>query len=227
MSCSTRSSPALGQPLLRAGGARRRSGHRHRAPAAPRAAARRSSAVDPGPGVLSPCSRARSTSRVRPVVGDGNALPLRDAAFDLVTYAQSWHWTDPERSVPEAARVLHDRGVLATWWNRHDLSVPWFARHQERLFAACGWTGHEDESWVAELLAGPRWQRRVATVDIPWRRRMSLADFGRNIATKSYVFALGDRAAEVVAAELTELEREHPDGFLDEPFSTYAVLARR
>ena len=41
-------------------------------------------------------------------------------------------------------------------------TVSWFARHQERLFAACGWAGHDDESWAADLLAGPRWQRRVA-----------------------------------------------------------------
>ena len=56
---------------------------------------------------------------------------------------------------------------------------------------------------------------------------MSLVDFGRNIMTKSYVFALGDRAADVVAAEVDELAKEHPDGYLDEPFSTYAVMARR
>jgi hypothetical protein len=45
--------------------------------------------------------------------------------------------------------------------------------------------------------------------------------------TKSYVFGLGDRAAEVVAAEVEQLQREHPDGVIDEPFSTYAVMARR
>jgi hypothetical protein len=31
----------------------------------------------------------------------------------------------------------------------------------------------------------------------------------------------------VVAAEVDDLLREHPDGFVDEPFSTYAVMARR
>ena len=98
------------------------------------------------------------------------------------------------------------------WWNRHDVSVPWFARHQKRLFDACGWVGHDDESWVADLLAGPRWQRHVATVEIPWSRRLSVADFGRNIMTKSYVFGLGDRAVELVAAEVDQLLREHPEG---------------
>ncbi len=183
-------------------------------------------AVDPGEGVIR-LLRTRSTSRVLPVVGDGNALPLADARFDLVSYAQSFHWTDPDLAIGEAFRVLKPGGVLATWWNRHDVSVPWFARHQKRLFDACGWAGHDDESWVADLLAGPRWGRHVATVEIPWSRRMSVADFGRNILTKSYVFGLGDRAVEVVAAEVERLLREHPDGLVDEPFSTYAVMVRR
>jgi SAM-dependent methyltransferase len=164
---------------------------------------------------------------VLPVVGDGNALPLAGDQYDLVSYAQSFHWTDPDLALAEAFRVLKPGGLFAAWWNRHDTSVPWFARHQERLFAACGWTGHDDESWVADLLAGPRWKRHVATVEIPWTRRVSPVDFGRNIMTKSYVFALGDRAADVVAAEVEELGREHPDGYVDEPFTTYAVMARR
>ncbi len=45
--------------------------------------------------------------------GDGNALPLADASHDLVTYAQSWQWTDTGRSVPKALRVLRTGGVLA------------------------------------------------------------------------------------------------------------------
>jgi hypothetical protein len=56
---------------------------------------------------------------------------------------------------------------------------------------------------------------------------MSVVDFGRNIMTKSYVFGMGDRAPDVVAAEVDELAKEHPGGYLDEPFSTYAVMARR
>ncbi len=183
-------------------------------------------AVDPGEGVLR-VLRSRSTSRVLPVVGDGNALPLADGQYDLVSYAQSFHWTDPDRALAEAFRVLKPGAVFAAWWNRHDTSVPWFARHQQRLFAACGWQGHADESWVASKLSEPPWSRHVATVEVPWSRRMSLVDFGRNIMTKSYVFALGDRAADVVAAEVDALAAEHPDGYVDEPFSTYAVMARR
>ena len=183
-------------------------------------------AVDPGIGVLG-VLRRRSTSRVRAVVGDGNALPLRDGLFDLVSYAQSFHWTDPSLAAGEAFRVLKPGGVLAAWWNRHDLTVPWFADHQERLHAVCGAPPHPDESWVADLLAAPPWSRHVAVVEIPWRRRISLGDFGRALLTVSYVFALGERAREVVDAELAQLADLHPDGVMDEPFTTYAVMARR
>ena len=183
-------------------------------------------AVEPGLRALR-VLHARSTSRVRAVAGDGNALPLRDNVFDLVSYAQSFHWTDPQRSVAEAFRVLKPGAVLGIWWNRHDTSVPWFAEHERRLFAASGWAGHADEAGVAALLAGPPWNRRVATVEIPWSRRLTLADYGRNLHTRSYVFALGAaRAAEVVDAELAELARVHRSGELDEPFVTYAIFAR-
>lgn len=183
-------------------------------------------AVEPGVRALR-VLRARSTSRVRAVAGDGNALPLRDNVFDLVSYAQSFHWTDPERAVAEAFRVLKPGAVLGIWWNRHDTSVGWFAEHQRRLFAACGWAGHADEAAVAALLAGPPWDRRVATVEIPWSRRLTLADYGRNLQTRSYVFALGAaRAVEVVDAELAQLARVHRSGELDEPFVTYAIFAR-
>lgn len=183
-------------------------------------------AVDPGEGVLRVLA-GRSTSRVRPVVGDGNALPFADETFDLVSYAQSFHWTDPHRAVGEALRVLKPEGLFAAIWNRHDTSVEWYARHQERLFAACGWSGHADESWVADLLAGDPWNRHVATVEIPWSRHISLDDLARNIATKSYVFALGERGARVVDDELARLRAEHPGGEVEEPFSTYVVMARR
>lgn len=183
-------------------------------------------AVDPGIGVLKVLA-SRSTSRVRPVVADGNALPLRDGQFDLVTYAQSFHWTDPEAATAEAFRVLKPGGVLAAWWNRHDLTVPWFAAHQERLFTAIEKVQHTDESWVARMLGDPPWSRRVATVEIPWVRRIALADYARVLHTQSYVFALGEpRARAVVDAEVAELAAMHPGGVLDEPFLTYAVMAR-
>ncbi|MDT0323274.1 class I SAM-dependent methyltransferase [Streptomyces millisiae] len=80
-------------------------------------------AAEPGPGMAGQL-RARLPA-VRLVRADGNALPFTAGAFDLVTYAQAFHWTDPTRAVPEARRVLRPGGALALWWNVPDRAVPW------------------------------------------------------------------------------------------------------
>lgn len=215
---------AMGQPLLRADVLDVGAG----TGIATRALAGRGAnvvAVDPGPGVLA-VLRSRSTSRVRAVVGDGNALPVPSERFDLVSYAQAFHWTDPARSVPEALRVLKPGGVLALWWNRHDPTVRWYAEHRTRLFQTCPKPQHADESWVADQLRASPWQCHVAIVEIPWRRRISLEDYGRNLLTQSYVFALGGRAEAVVATELEALRADLGSEVIDESFVTYTVLAR-
>lgn len=56
--------------------------------------------------------------------GIASALPLAEASRDLITYAQSWQWTDTGRAVPEALRVLRPNGALAIWWNTTALEVP-------------------------------------------------------------------------------------------------------
>ena len=53
----------------------------------------------------------------------------------------------------------------------------------------------------------------MATVEIPVVAPGRIEDFGRNLLTKSYVFALGaERAGEVVRRELERLAAEHPSG---------------
>lgn len=53
---------------------------------------------------------------------------LPDATFDIVMFAQSWHWVDSERAGAEAARILAPGGALAIVWNQMDVSVPWVHR---------------------------------------------------------------------------------------------------
>jgi SAM-dependent methyltransferase len=186
-------------------------------------------AVDPGPKVLA-LLRSRSTSRVRPVVGDGNALPLRDGAFDLVTYGQSWHWTDPERSLPEAARVLHDRGVLACFWNlllAED--QPWwdrFATVCERLVP--GYDRRQwDFDWGPTLEQGGlfRWVRRV---EIPWTREISVDDFVADYSSHSYVADLSEAdRSQVLNGLRDDLMDAHPGGRPELPYVTRIWVARR
>ncbi|MDP8908907.1 MAG: class I SAM-dependent methyltransferase, partial [Chloroflexota bacterium] len=111
-------------------------------------------ALDPGERMLD-VLRSRSTSRVRAVIGNGNALPFKDSLFDLAVFAQSLHWTDLERAPAEALRVLKPGGVLAAWWNRPDTSVPWFAAHRQRVFARCQEPTHVEPPTIATLLGQP------------------------------------------------------------------------
>jgi SAM-dependent methyltransferase len=219
---------ALGQPLLRAEVLDVGAG----TGIVTRALAGRGSnvvAVDPGPGVIA-VLRSRSTSRVRPVVADGNALPLRDGVFDLVTYGQSFHWTDPDRSVPEAVRVLHDRGILAVFWNLLMADgLPWWERFADECERLCpGYDRRQrDIEWGATLEREPvfRWVRRV---EIPWEREVSVDDVVRDYSSHSYVAALAPDDQDRVLVRLrTGLLAAFPDGVARLPYVTRAWVARR
>jgi SAM-dependent methyltransferase len=61
------------------------------------------------------------------LAGRGEDIPLPDASVDAVVISAAWHWLDPERAVPEIARVLRVGGTLGVIWNSRDARVPWVA----------------------------------------------------------------------------------------------------
>jgi len=69
----------------------------------------------------------RSLPSVRAMAGAAEAIPLPDGSVDAVLCAQSIHWFDLSRAVPEIARVLVPGGVLGALWNSDDDRVPWVA----------------------------------------------------------------------------------------------------
>lgn len=182
--------------------------------------------VEPGPDMLARLLAA--TPGLPAVRGDGEALPLRADAVDLVCYAQAWHWVDVPVAAAEAARVLRGGGVLAVWWNDVDASdARWWQRQQDRLERMSPgyrrdyrtrpyadelrWTGHFEE---VVTLTG-RWQRRIALEDyLTWQR------------SKSYVAAIGADLGEYLEAERDSVLRAFPDGIVVEPFRTLLVIAR-
>jgi SAM-dependent methyltransferase len=83
-------------------------------------------ATDPDPAMLDRLKR--NLPQVRTIETHAEELPLSDRAFDAVLAAQSFHWFDLDRALPEIARVLKTGGCLGLVWNQRDESVPWVRR---------------------------------------------------------------------------------------------------
>ncbi|MER5890347.1 class I SAM-dependent methyltransferase [Streptomyces sp. NPDC001941] len=172
-------------------------------------------AVEPGDGMA---AQFRSTLPGVPLVrGDGDALPLADGSADLITYAQSWHWTDQKRSVPEAMRVLRTGGALALWWNVSDHEVDWIAAQDARLRVHLGAEegahgGTHRPKALTEALDFTA--RQVA-----WTRTLSVEDHLANLATHSAFLVRDARStADFMERERRELLEVFPDGQVEERY---------
>ncbi|MGW3914017.1 class I SAM-dependent methyltransferase [Streptomyces sp. NPDC005070] len=191
-------------------------------------------AVEPGPGMAAEFRRVHPGIPI--VRGSGDALPLAAASLDLLTYAQSWHWTEPSRSVPEALRVLRPGGALALWWNTEALDVPWIeaaARRAERFL------GLDEKDRKAERSPGSDRPARSLAADpsgslsfdhrrVRWSRRVPVDTRLANIGSHSQFLVLGE---ETTGAFFTE-ERNHllqafPEGFVEETYVVELLVAIR
>lgn len=180
-------------------------------------------AVEPGPGMA---AQLRRTLPDTPLVrAFGDALPFADASVDLVTYAQSWHWTDPARSVPEALRVLRPGGALALWWNVADPAVPWVAEHERRLRLVAGAGAHSSGDRRAEGLPDDLAPVRS---EPRWTRTVPLDTHLANLGSHSLFRLLGDDAtAACLAAERAELLKVFPDGLVEEAYVVELTVTLR
>ncbi|SPT55301.1 class I SAM-dependent methyltransferase [Schaalia odontolytica] len=73
-------------------------------------------------------AQASSVEGVRWHDGVGEDTGLPNGLYDIVVFAQSWHWMDSERAGLEAARVLAPGGMLAIVWNQMAVSISWVHR---------------------------------------------------------------------------------------------------
>ncbi|MZD04751.1 methyltransferase domain-containing protein [Streptomyces sp. SID5785] len=181
-------------------------------------------AVEPGPGMAAELRRA--LPGVPLVRGIGDALPLADGSADLVTYAQSWHWTDPARSVPEALRVLRSGGALALWWNVPDPDVEWTAAQEDRLRERLpGYHRHGISAEAPQILAGLG--LRPVHRRLHWTRRIPVDLHLTHLASRSYFAVLGpERSAPVLADERELLLRTFPDGIVDDAYALDLTIVR-
>jgi SAM-dependent methyltransferase len=179
-------------------------------------------AVDHGAQMLASL-RARSPG-VSTVLADANELPFADAAFDLVTFAQSWHWVDLDRAPREVARLLRPGAAVAIWWNTADEGAEsWLDEHRSRLRAAGQHAigARFQQAW--ESIPSAFIELDVETTQVRWERTVSKDVILNEVRSKSYIAELGTDEA----AAFVERERELiPDGDLREPFVTQLAVVR-
>lgn len=148
-----------------------------------RAPGRELIAVEPSDGMRA--GFARVLPGIRVLAGTAEDIPLPGAAADAVVCAQAWHWVDPGRAVPEAARVLRPGGRLALVWNSRDESVPWVAELGRilREYAAAPAEDRQTDRIGAPF--GP-----VERREFRWRHPMTDAAIVDMVASRSYVITL-------------------------------------
>jgi ubiquinone/menaquinone biosynthesis C-methylase UbiE len=83
-------------------------------------------ATDPLPEMLA--HLRRRLPDVRTEVAPAEEIPVPSRSVDVVVCAQSFHWFDHDRALPEIARVLRPGGRLALVWNHRDNGIPWVRR---------------------------------------------------------------------------------------------------
>ncbi|MCX4686242.1 class I SAM-dependent methyltransferase [Kitasatospora purpeofusca] len=174
-------------------------------------------AVEPNAGMAA--QFLAGSSGLGLVRGSGDELPFHDDSADFVTYAQAFHWTTPEKSVPEAVRVLRPGGALALWWNVKDSGVAWVRALGERLHAALPATyhGYGAVNEVTSHLAP--YDLRTEHARLRWERRVSVDHVITDLTSRSYLAALTpEQRAPLLAVEREALLAEFPDGTVVEPY---------
>ncbi len=156
-------------------------------------------AVDPSEGMLAELRRV--LPGVPAHLGSAERIPLPDDTADAVLVAQAWHWTDPERAVPEIARVLSPGGRLGLLWNLRDESVDWV----RRLGLVIGGAGQDRDTGIGPPF-GP-----VETREFRWTHHLGRDELLDMVASRSHVILRPPDERAAVRAQVRQLLVTHPD----------------
>jgi SAM-dependent methyltransferase len=157
-------------------------------------------AVDPIPDMLEVLRT--SLPETRALLGTAEEIPLPDNSVDAVLVAQAWHWVDPERAIPEVARVLRPGGRLGLVWNTRDERMGW-VRELGRIIGSDDDGGRFDVTFPAPFGAAERHQ-------VEWTNYVTPQALIDLVASRSYCITSPTEVRTRTLEQVRELLATHP-----------------
>lgn len=157
-------------------------------------------AVDPIPDMLEVLRS--SLPETRAVLGTAEEIPLEDNSVDAVLVAQAWHWVDPERAVPEVARVLRPGGRLGLVWNTRDERLGW-VRELGEIIGSDGDRARFDVGLPAPFAEPQRHQ-------VEWTNYLTPQALIDLVASRSYCITSPTEVRTRTLDQVRELLATHP-----------------
>ncbi len=133
-------------------------------------------------------------------------IPAATRSVDTVVAAQSFHWFDLARALPEIARVLKPEGRVALVWNDLDDRIPW-VRKLRALIGSPGPQPDPTDDLVGSMLFGYVEEESFRFWQ-PLRKR-ELRDL---VLSRSYVATLDPMAQDRLLRKVDELFDEYDRG---------------
>jgi SAM-dependent methyltransferase len=159
-------------------------------------------AVDPSAEMLGVLERELRSIPTH--IGSGEHIPLSDASVDAVVSGQAWHWVDPERAVPEVARVLRPGGTLGLVWNSRDESVDWVAELGRLIGGDVVYAPANTPPRVGPPF-GP-----LETFDVRWSQEVTVDGLLDLVRSRSYFITKRPDEQQAVLESVRRLVAAHP-----------------
>jgi SAM-dependent methyltransferase len=180
--------------------------------------------------------QARSPG-VRVLAGRGEEIPLPDDSADGVFASSAWHWMDPQRAVPEIARVLRAGGRFGLIWTSRDRQVDWLReldvlREPDRPDPKAVQADADRSSWSRRrevTLPVPGLFGNIDTASFTFTRPMRISELVDMMGTYSGIITASPQDAAARLARIqAALERRFPDaGVIDVPMRSWCWRAGR